>query len=103
MGLCTAFVFSALVEFTIVNFWFRKQRQQLNLPNLNVPKCAVNNRIIKTEEVNHSKTSKYAYQDNTDNANSLLKNNYLCNYHQKLQQNCGYTNRKPTGKQSIFT
>ncbi len=26
MGLCTAFVFAALVEFTIVNFWFRKQR-----------------------------------------------------------------------------
>lgn len=25
MGLCTAFVFAALVEFTIVNFWFRKQ------------------------------------------------------------------------------
>ena len=26
MGLCTAFVFSALVEFTVVNFWYRKQR-----------------------------------------------------------------------------
>ena len=28
MGLCTAFVFAALVEFTIVNFWFRKHRKQ---------------------------------------------------------------------------
>ena len=27
MGLCTAFVFAALVEFTIVNFWFRKHRK----------------------------------------------------------------------------
>ena len=26
MGLCTAFVFSALVEFTVVNFWYRKQK-----------------------------------------------------------------------------
>lgn len=26
LGLCTAFVFAALVEFTIVNFWFRKAR-----------------------------------------------------------------------------
>ena len=30
MGLCTAFVFAALVEFTIVNFWFRKQRWDPN-------------------------------------------------------------------------
>ena len=28
MGLCTAFVFAALVEFTIVNFWFRKHRKR---------------------------------------------------------------------------
>ena len=28
MGLCTAFVFSALVEFTVVNFWFRKFKKQ---------------------------------------------------------------------------
>ena len=26
LGLCMAFVFAALVEFTIVNFWFRKSR-----------------------------------------------------------------------------
>ena len=26
MGLCTAFVFSALVEFTVVNFWYRKHK-----------------------------------------------------------------------------
>ena len=28
MGLCTAFVFAALVEFTVVNFWFRRQRSR---------------------------------------------------------------------------
>ena len=26
LGLCMAFVFAALVEFTVVNFWFRKSR-----------------------------------------------------------------------------
>ncbi len=31
MGLCIAFVFAALVEFTIVNFWFRKQRQRAGI------------------------------------------------------------------------
>ena len=102
MGLCTAFVFSALVEFTIVNFWFRKQRQQLNLPNINAPKCAVDNQIIKTEaqnsNMNHSRCSKYPYPNNSHNTNSMLKSNYLCNYHQKLRHPCGSANRKQTGK-----
>ena len=31
MGLCTAFVFAALVEFTIVNFWFRKFKKRQDL------------------------------------------------------------------------
>ena len=38
MGLCTAFVFAALVEFTIVNFWFRKfKRQKENAMALMLP------------------------------------------------------------------
>ena len=31
MGLCTAFVFSALVEFTVVNFWFRKFKKRQDI------------------------------------------------------------------------
>ena len=31
MGLCTAFVFAALVEFTIVNFWFRKFKKRQDM------------------------------------------------------------------------
>ena len=103
MGLCTAFVFSALVEFTIVNFWFRKQRQKLNLSSLNVSKCAINSRGIKTKASqsstnNETRGSKYPYQPNPEDKTNMLRDNYLCSYHQKLEQPCTSTNRQQIGR-----
>ena len=97
MGLCTAFVFSALVEFTIVNFWFRKQRyQQQHISNIqNVEKSSsINPQIPKATT---SKLTKSAYQINTQNERKLFENHYLCNYHQRQQKYFSSLNNKEKG------
>ena len=79
MGLCTAFVFSALVEFTIVNFWFRKQRYQPNLFNTTDDVKGQGNSTS-----NAVSKSNYAYHNNPKDG-KLLGNNYLCKYHRRKQ------------------
>ena len=99
MGLCTAFVFSALVEFTIVNFWFRKHRQQeLNVSNVNVEKSIAINPTSKAA----TRSTKYAYQTNQHDG-TLFDNNYLCNYHQRIQKQFSSLNKEEFGKFKYFT
>ena len=98
MGLCTAFVFSALVEFTIVNFWFRKHRQQqLNFSNVNVDKSTTINATSKEA----TRSTKYAYQTNQHDG-TLFDNNYLCNYHQRIQKKISPSNQDEFGKLEYF-
>ena len=77
MGLCTAFVFAALVEFTIVNFWFRQQRYPPT--NLFNQTNDVKNLTDSTSKA-ASKSTKCAYQINHKDG-KLLGNNFLCKYH----------------------
>ena len=65
MGLCTAFVFSALVEFTIVNFWFRKQRYYTEQSHIKPPSHVAS----KTA----SKSTTYSNRTTSNNRNLLEK------------------------------
>lgn len=98
MGLCTAFVFSALVEFTIVNFWFRKQRHPAHMiSNMNVERCSTN----PTSKEDHYKSEQnhvYGMSQN-EHCNEKLKNsNYLCSYHQKQLRQVTSLNCQQAGK-----
>ena len=57
MGLCTAFVFSALVEFTIVNFWFRKQRYHTEQSNIKAPFHLASKTSKSTTHLNRTTTN----------------------------------------------
>ena len=98
MGLCTAFVFSALVEFTIVNFWFRKQRHPAHtISNMNVERCSTN----PTSKEDHYKSEQnhvYGMSQN-EHCNEKRKNsNYLCSYHQKQLRQVSSLNFQHAGK-----
>jgi len=86
MGLCTAFVFSALVEFTVVNFWFRKFKKQkehamaLMLPMLrtasnmtnvtNISGLTKNTMKLPNSRNSHNHDVEMSIRNNEDNCNS---------------------------------
>jgi hypothetical protein len=86
------------VEFTIVNFWFRKHRQQqFNSSNGNGENSITINPTSKAA----TRSTKYAYQTNQHDG-TLFDNNYLCNYHQRIQKQFSSLNKEELGKFKYF-
>ena len=91
MGLCTAFVFSALVEFTIVNFWFRKQRYHTEQGNVKAP--------FHVPSKTASKSTTYSNRTTSNNRNLLEKapcQNYGAENVKQLSGGAKDTNGKRT-------
>ena len=78
MGLCTAFVFAALVEFTIVNFWFRKHRKSKeNALALMLPFVSTASNLTAATQMSAAAKTENTMRANQKKVKTSFKNSYF--------------------------
>ena len=78
MGLCTAFVFAALVEFTIVNFWFRKHRKRKeNALALMLPFVSTASNLTAATQMSAATKTENTMRANQKKVKTSFKNSYF--------------------------
>ena len=86
MGLCTAFVFAALVEFTIVNFWFRKHRKSKeNALALMLPFVSTASNLTAATQMSAAAKTENTMRANQKKVKTSFKNSYFSFFPSPIQ------------------